>query len=146
MKKEDVSHMSTTISALVGKRDEEQTTPAASASAEEAEKNVKAIEGTLTDAELRELLRRRRMQGRGRPRTATDAAGNRTDGYSRTSLMVRDDLWAKIKEIAFRETLTMKEVTELALKTVVDRYEAKHGTVIPDPTKYEEKKDINKIF
>ncbi len=99
---------------------------------------------TIEDERLREALRKKRMDGRGRPRKNTDPTGKRTDGYSRTSLIVRDELWAKIKEVAFRETLTMKEIVDLALHMVVDRYEAKHGTIKPQPQNYT--KDINEIF
>lgn len=99
---------------------------------------------SIEDEELREALRAKRMDGRGRPRKNTDKNGKRTDGYSRTSLIVNDELWAKIKEVAFRETLTMKEIVDLALRMVVERYEAKHGTIEPKPEKYT--KDINEIF
>lgn len=102
---------------------------------------------TIEDPELKEELKRRlhkkRMVGRGRPRTTTDKTGRRIDGYNRTSLIIPVEKWAKIKEIAFRETLTMKEITELALDLVIERYEAKHGEVKPQP---ERKKDISEIF
>jgi hypothetical protein len=99
---------------------------------------------SIENEELREALRKKRMDGRGRPRKNTDKNGKRTDGYSRTSLIVNDELWAKIKEVAFRETLTMKEIVDLALHMVVDRYEAKHGTIKPQPQNYT--KNINEIF
>ena len=99
---------------------------------------------SIESEELREALRKKRMDGRGRPRKNTDKNGKRTDGYSRTSLIVNDELWAKIKEVAFRETLTMKEIVDLALHMVVDRYEAKHGTIKPQPQNYT--KNINEIF
>lgn len=102
---------------------------------------------TIEDPELREVLARRlqqkRMKDRGRPRKNTDKEGRRTDGYNRTSLIIPVAKWAKIKEIAFRETLTMKEITELALDLVIEKYEAKHGEVKPQP---ERKKDISEIF
>lgn len=101
---------------------------------------------SIDDPELREELKRRQHQrtmiGRGRPRKNTDRLGRRTDGYNRTSLIVPVDKWAKIKEIAFRETLTMKEIVELAIDMVIERYEAKHGEVKPQQRKI----DINDIF
>jgi hypothetical protein len=101
---------------------------------------------TIEDPELREALQKRlqqkRMVGRGRPRKTTDKNGKRTDGYDRTSLIISVEKWAKIKEIAFRETLTMKEIVELALDLVIERYEAKHGEVKPQSRK----RDINEIF
>ncbi len=101
---------------------------------------------TIEDEQLRAALRAKRMEGRGRPRKNTDKNGKRTDGYSRTSVIVNEELWAKLKEVAFRETLTMKEILNLALSIVVERYEAKHGTIVPHPEKYDELKDINEIF
>ena len=99
---------------------------------------------SVEDEQLREALRAKRMDGRGRPRKNTDKTGKRTDGYSRTSLILKDEKVAKIKEIAFRETLTMKEIFELALDTIIEKYEAKHGVVVPHPESY--KGDINKVF
>lgn len=99
---------------------------------------------SVEDEKLREALRARRMEGRGRPRKNTDASGKRTDGYSRTSLILNDEKVAKIKEIAFKETLTMKEIFEYALDKVITEYEAKHGEVVPRPERY--KGDINKVF
>lgn len=99
---------------------------------------------SVEDEQLREALRKKRMDGRGRPRTKRDATGKRTDGYSRTSLILKDEKVAKIKEIAFRETLTMKEIFELALDIIIEKYERKHGEVVPRPERY--KRDINKVF
>lgn len=99
---------------------------------------------SIDDAELRARLHAKRVDRRGRPRKNTDERGKRVDGYSRTSLILRDDKVAKIKEIAFRETLTMKEIFELALDMVIKSYEDKHGEVIPQPERY--KGDIKKVF
>ena len=99
---------------------------------------------SVEDEQLREALRKKRMEGRGRPRTTHDKNGKRTDGYSRTSLILKDEKVAKIKEIAFRETLTMKEIFELALDDIIAKYESKHGEVVPRPERY--KGDITKVF
>lgn len=99
---------------------------------------------SVEDEQLRAALRVKRMDGRGRPRKNTDKNGKRTDGYSRTSLILNDEKVAKIKEIAFRETLTMKEIFEFALDKVIADYESKHGKVEPRPERY--KGDINKVF
>ena len=104
---------------------------------------INTIEDAELKKELQERLRRKRMIGRGRPRK-NDQLGRRTDGYERTSLIIPVDKWAKIKEIAFIETLTLKEIIELALDMVIDRYESKHGEVKPQPQR--PKKDISEIF
>lgn len=102
---------------------------------------------TIEDEELRKELERRllqkRMVGRGRPRK-NDQLGRRMDGYGRTSLIIPLDKWEKVKEIAFRETLTLKEILELALDMVIERYESKHGEV--KPQRERPKRDINEIF
>ena len=103
---------------------------------------INSIEDEELREELRERLRQKRLIGRGRPRK-NDQLGRRMDGYDRTSLIINKEKWAKIKEIAFIETLTMKEIVELALDMVIERYESKHGEVKPQPVR---KRDINDIF
>lgn len=103
---------------------------------------INSVEDEELREELRERLRQKRLIGRGRPRK-NDQLGRRMDGYDRTSLIINKEKWAKIKEIAFVETLTMKEIVELALDMVIERYESKHGEIIPAP---ERKKDITEIF
>ena len=103
---------------------------------------INSVEDEELREELRERLRQKRLIGRGRPRK-NDQLGRRMDGYDRTSLIINKAKWAKIKEIAFIETLTMKEIVELALDMVIERYELKHGEIIPAPDR---KKDITEIF
>lgn len=114
----------------------------------EATQEENELINSLEDPELREELKRRldrkKKIGRGRPRKNNDQLGRPTDGYDRTSLIIPKEKWAKIKEIAFIETLTMKEIVELALDLVIERYEAKHGVVTPKPER--KKRDINEIF
>lgn len=128
------------LNALFGGAATQETAPTVEAAAADPEDII----NTVSDRELREALRAKRMDGRGRPRKNTDKNGKRTDGYSRTSLILKDEKVAKIKEIAFRETLTMKEIFEAALDMLIEKYESTHGEVIPRPERY--KGDINKIF
>lgn len=104
---------------------------------------INSVEDEELREELRERLKRKRLIGRGRPRK-NDQLGRRMDGYDRTSLIINKEKWAKIKEIAFIETFTMKEIVELALDMVIERYEAKHGEIKPQPERG--KKDITEIF
>ena len=103
---------------------------------------IKSVEDEALREERRKRLRQKRVIGSGRPRK-NDQLGRRMDGYDRTSLIINKEKWAKIKEIAFIETLTMKEIVELALDMVIERYESKHGEIIPVPDR---KKDITEIF
>jgi hypothetical protein len=108
------------------------------------EQDEQELINTIEDEALRAALHKKRMDGRGRPRKNTDERGNRTDGYRRTTLIVSEEQLAKIKEIGFKETLTMKEIIEKALDMVIERYEAKNGEIKPQPSKY--KGDIKKVF
>ena len=107
----------------------------------------KDLIASLEDESLREVLRERLRQkqliGRGRPRKA-DHTNNIADGYDRTSIIINKEKWAKIKEIAFIETLTMKEIVEVALDIIMERYEAKHGEV--KPQSQIKKRNIRDIF
>lgn len=107
-------------------------------------KDEEDLINSIEDAKLRAALEARRKEGRGRPRKNTDATGKRTDGYSRTSFIIKDTTWAKIREIAFRKTLTMKEIVELALEMLIKEYEKTNGEVTPHPEKY--RGDIHDIF
>lgn len=111
---------------------------------EAEESKAEELINTIESEELREALYRKRMEGRGRPRKNIGTNGKRTDGYSRTSIIANDEKYAKIKEIAFRSTLTTKEILELAMDMVIEKYEAKHGEVVPNPDAY--KGDITKVF
>lgn len=101
---------------------------------------------SLEDEEFRKELEARLLQkkaiGRGRPRK-NDQLGRRPDGYERTTIIVHRDKWAKIKEISLIETLTIKEIMELAIDDIIERYEAKHGEIKIAPIY---KKNINEIF
>lgn len=99
---------------------------------------------SVEDEELRQALQARRNRKRGRPRKNHNERGELTNGYTRTSLILNIAKRDKIKEIAFRETLTMKEIFEVAMDKVIEAYEEKHGEIIPKPEKY--KGNINELF
>lgn len=107
-------------------------------------KDEEELINSVTDAELREALHKKRTDGRGRPRKNLSVDGKRTDGYARTSVIMNEAKYAKVKEIAFRSTLTTKEVLEVALDLLIEKYEEKHGEVIPNPAAY--KGDKNSLF
>jgi hypothetical protein len=108
------------------------------------EQDAQDLIDTIQDEALRAALHKKRMDGRGRPRKNTDERGNRTDGYCRTTLIVSEEKIAKIREIGFRETLTMKEIIDTALDIVIERYETKHGEIKPQLSKY--RGDAKKLF
>lgn len=99
----------------------EQATP------QEEEELINSVE----DEALREALKARRNRKRGRPRK--DAALRAKEGeiYTRSCWIIRRDLLAKLKEISFRETLTLKEIIEQIVGDAIKAYEDKHGEVKP---------------
>ena len=103
---------------------------------------IETVEDAETRKRLEERLRKKQSIGRGRPRKNESPDGI-AEGYARTSLIINSEKWAKVKEIAFRETLTLKEVMDAALDIIIERYESKHGEVKPQPRT---KKDIKDIF
>ena len=133
------------LSVLFGERKPvEEPKPVTMEQEPTTEQDEQSLIETIEDEALREALHKKRMDGRGRPRKNTDERGNRTDGYRRTTLIVSEAQLAQIKEIGFKETLTMKEIIEKALDMVIERYEAKNGEIKPQPSKY--KGDIKKVF
>lgn len=88
---------------------------------------------TIEDEELKEMLINRKTKP-GRPRKAVEL-------QSRTSVVMSNDKHQKLRNIAARENLTIKEIIELAISWAIERYEAKHGVITPT-----EKKKIEDIF
>lgn len=127
-------------------RDHEQHGAASSISQEPITQDERDLLNSVEDAEFRKELERRliakRLIGRGRPRK-NDIEGRRMDGYDRTSVIINKEKWAKVKEIALRETLTIKEIMDATLDIVIQKYEDKHGTVVPQQR---EKKDASSIL
>ena len=134
------------LSALLGEVPTNETKTPQEAQKRSTEAN-KASAGellnTIEDEKLREALHRKRMDGRGRPRKGEES-GKLTEGYSRTSLILKDENVAKIKEIAFRHTLTMKEIVNYALEAVIQDYESDNGEIKPNPDRY--KGNIDRVL
>ncbi len=97
------------------------------------------LRATLTDAELiealqneeqlRQALRAKRFAG-GRPKKG-ETNISQTRGYGRTCIVANVIKMDKIREIAFRETLTIKQIFEAMMDNLITTYEAKHGEVVP---------------
>lgn len=98
---------------------------------------------TVEDAALREALRKKRMDGRGRPRKDTNSHSV-SDDYQRVCVIVNTEKMEKIREMSFRETLTIKEVVEAAFDLAISKYEKKHGEI--KPNKAARCGDVSKLF
>lgn len=110
---------------------------------EEEPQLPKDIIDTIEDVALKEALHKKRMDGRGRPRKDQEH-GSKTRGYTRMTTIVNVAKMEKLKEIAYLETLTIKEVMEAAMDLAIKAYEEKHGEI--DTTKPHHKGNPNNLF
>jgi hypothetical protein len=93
----------------------------------EKELQAEAVIDTLQDEELKEKLRQRQLEGRGRKRGRPH--DSKTDGYGTVCVKANLEKWEKLKVISLRETLQIKEVLELALDKLIAEYEAEKGEI-----------------
>lgn len=87
-----------------------------------------ALIETVQDEELKEKLRQRQLDGRGRPKRGRPH-DSKTDGYGTVSVKANLEKWEKLRYISLQETLQLKEVLELALDMLIAKYEAEKGTI-----------------
>lgn len=83
---------------------------------------------TVQDEELKEALRQRQLDGRGRPKRGRKKE-SKTEGYGTICVKANLDKWEKVKYISLQETLQIKEVLELALDMLIEKYESEKGTI-----------------
>lgn len=123
---------------------EKQQAPANGAEAvddatpEEEEELINSIQ----DEALREALRERRNRKRGRPRKGAALQAKQDEIYIRSCWVMRRDQLAKLKEISFRETLTLREIMAQIVGEAIEAYEKKHGEVKPT----DHRGDASKLF
>lgn len=86
---------------------------------------------TIEDEELREALEKKRNDKRGRPRKDAQKRLTQEEEYTRFCTLVKRDQIAKLKEICFRETLTLKEVLGVIFEDAITAYEKKKGEITP---------------
>ena len=46
-------------------------------------------------------------------------------------MLLDKEQYDKIREIALRETMTIKDLTHMMFQLAIDQYEKKHGVVVP---------------
>lgn len=124
-KKDREQRMRGGLSALLGESEPQQQEPTPDEVAEQIRQD--AI-NKVEDAELREALRQHRLSGRGRPRKNVPHK-SRTDGYERITTIASIVKMEKLRAIAMRETLTIKEVLEACMDLAIEAYEKKHGEI-----------------
>lgn len=83
---------------------------------------------TVQDEELKEALRKRQLEGRGKPKKGRPH-DSKTEGYGTICVKANLEKWEKIKYISLQETLQIKEVLELALDKLISEYEEEKGTI-----------------
>jgi hypothetical protein len=83
---------------------------------------------TVQDEELKAALRERVLLGRGRPKRGRKK-DSKTEGYTTICVKANIEKWEKIEYIALHETLQKKEVLELAMDMLIEKYESEKGTI-----------------
>ena len=100
----------------------------------EKELQAEAVIDTLQDEELKAKLRQRQLEGRGRKRGRPH--DSKTDGYGTICVKANLEKWAKVEYISLHETLQKKEVLELALDMLIEKYEKEKGVIkLKTPTR-----------
>ena len=97
---------------------------------------------SVEDEALRAALIERRNRKRGRPRKGAAYRAKQDEIYIRSCWVMRRDQMAKLKEMSFRETLTLREIMAQIVGEAIEAYEKKHGEIIPQ----EHRGDASKLF
>ena len=90
-------------------------------------------QAVISDEQYAEMERKqseRRFFMTGRKRN-DDSSNLITRNDIRTCMVLDKDQYDKIREIALRETMTIKDLTNMMFQLAIDQYEKKHGVVVP---------------
>ena len=117
------------IDALFGGATTRQPQQTEAAAPTEKEKVQEELISTVQDEELRKALRQRQLDGRGRPKVGRPH-DKRTEGYGTVCVKANLEKWAKLEYISLHETLQKKEVLELALDMLIEKYESEKGKIV----------------
>ena len=91
------------------------------------------VSPSISDDEYAEMERRqyeRRFFMTGRRRNG-DERELITRNDVRTCMLLDKEQYDKIREIALRETMTIKDLTHMMFQLAIDQYEKRHGVVVP---------------
>ncbi len=110
---------------------------------EATEQEENELIDSIEDEQLKEALRQRQNRKRGRPRKGVVLEGRQEEVFTRFCTLVRKDQAAKLREICYRETLTLKELLQYVFGKAIESYEEYKGEVKPSKRK---KKDAATIF
>lgn len=84
-----------------------------------------------------------KRDARSRSRAAlSQAVDKNVAGYEAVTISVNSQYYAKIKEIAFAENLTIKKVVEQAMSHAINVYEERHGEIKLKKIKQGNEKDL----
>lgn len=87
-----------------------------------------AVSDLLGGQQTKEAPKRVKRDARTRSRAQlAPAIDKNTIGYEVASILVNSEYYAKIKEIAYAENLSIKKVVEAAMAKAIENYEATHG-------------------
>lgn len=97
---------------------------------------------SIEDERLKAALIEKRNRKRGRPRKGEAYRAKQDEIYIRSCWVMRRDQLAKLKEISFRETLTLREIMAQIVGDAIEAYEKKHGELNPS----DHRGDASKLF
>lgn len=147
--------LSAGLSSLLGARSEVQSKlspdgrSVEEVQANEEESSTQPVEpddiiNTIEDEELSNALRKRRLSNVGRPRKSEKDRVVNGEKYTRFTTIVSREQIAKLKEISFRETLTLKEILEQIFGDAIEAYEKKNGALNTKPHRGDPKRIFSK--
>ena len=98
---------------------------------------------TVDNEELKEALLKRAAKPKvGRPKKGTVKAKPTKPDYTSVTIIANAEKYAKLKEVADRARLTMKDVLEAAMDLAIEAYEAKNGPIVVEERKVDNAKDL----
>lgn len=102
-----------------------------------------AVADLLGGAQEQTQTTRVKRDARSRSRAAlSPSVDKNAAGYEAVTISVNSEFYAKIKEIAFAENLTIKKVMEQAMATAIKTYETTHGAIKLRPVKQGEAEEL----
>lgn len=108
----------------------------------EASPEEEDLINSIEDEELKAALHAKRMEKRGRPPKAAPIRRREAEIYTRTTFVISREQLAKLKEICFLETITIKDIMNQLIGDAISKYEETHGEIKPK----EHKGDVRTLF
>lgn len=112
------------LSGLFGTRTNPETTTAPKTTPETTREEILQTLSPETREELKKEVQRRQYLKAGRP---PKSEGRKKADYTRMTFIVSPEKQTRLREIALREGLFIKEILERGIDLVIEEYERKEG-------------------